>query len=395
MMSSMSTASDPSPALRSGERSGRVTNVELFFDLVYVFAITQLSSLLEQRADQNALGAGALQALILLALVWQAWAYTTWVTNWLDPDRLPTRLMLLAVMLGSLVLSACLPEAFGDRGLAVAVTYVVIQVGRSVFAILALRTEPWLRLNFQRIVLWSAVSGVAMIAGAEVHGHAREAIWAAAVAFDFLGGRVGFWTPVLGRAHTDDWQIDGAHFAERCQGFVLIALGESIVVIGSGLDGPKLSASTVAAFVAAFAGSAALWWVYFDRAAERSSQAIAASDDPGRLGASAYHLVHPVIVAGIIAAAAADHLVLADPSRRGVASTSWLLLGGAALFLAGHALFEALVFKVFAWTRIAAVVVLIALGLLAPHVSALVLGTFVLAIILAVAITDRAGAPPE
>jgi low temperature requirement protein LtrA len=388
-------SSGPRSVLRTGESGGRVTNVELFFDLVYVFAITQLSSLLETHAEEHTLGAGAIQAAILLAMVWQAWAYTTWVTNWLEPDRLPTRLMLLVVMLGSLVLSACLPAAFTDRGAVVAITYVVVQVGRSLYAVIALRGEPRLRVNFQRILVWSAGSGVAMIVGSQVDGHAREAIWAAAVAFDFLGGRVGFWVPGLGRAHTDDWTIDGAHFAERCAGFVLIALGESIVVIGSVLTATHLGASTVTAFVFAFAGSAALWWVYFDQVAERSAAAIRSSADPGRLGATAYHLVHPVIIAGIILAAAADHLVLAHPARHGQSSTTWLLLGGVALFLVGHAVFKALVFAVVPVSRLVATVVVLALFGLAPHVSALVLGGCVLVVLVVVAVADRLQQLPE
>jgi low temperature requirement protein LtrA len=391
----MARMPSPGTVLRSGEGSGRVTNIELFFDLVYVFAITQLSTLLEHSADRGTLGSGAVQAAILLAMVWQAWAYTTWVTNWLDPDRLPARLVLLFVMLAALVFAACLPEAFTDRGAAVAITYVVIQVGRSLFAVAALRGEPALRRNFTRILAWSAVSGTAVLLGLLVDGSGREAVWAAAVAFDFLGGRVGFATPGLGRAHTDDWTIDGAHFAERCEGFVLIALGESIVVIGSVLTDRDLTATIVTSFVLAFAGSAALWWVYFDRTAERGSQVIARSADPGRLGASAYHLVHPVIVAGIIAAAAADSVVLAHPTRHGVTSTSWLLLGGVALFLAGHAAFKALMFEVVPVSRIVAVVVVLALFVVAPHVSAVVLGGCVLAVLIALAVSDRLQHFPE
>jgi low temperature requirement protein LtrA len=371
--------------LRSADEEARVTNVELFFDLVYVFAVTQLSHLLVSHATAD----GAVQTLLLLAIVWQVWVYTTWVTNWLDPDRLPVRAMLLAVMLASLVLSAELPRAFENRGLIIAGAYALIQVGRSIFTIVALRGHR-LQRNFERILAWCTVSGAALILGAFTHGHVRELIWAAAIAFDVLGGRAGFWTPGLGRSKTEEWTIEGSHFAERCEGFVIIALGESIVAIGSTLSGlVHLTPAVITTFVVAFAGTAGLWWVYFDRIAERGSQAIATSDDPGRLGATAYHLVHPIIVAGIIAAAAADDLVLHEPLRHGHLRTSLLVVGGAALFLGGHAIFKALIFRVVPVARLVAVAVLGLLLLVAPHINALSLGIAVLVVILAVAATDR------
>jgi low temperature requirement protein LtrA len=372
-------------ALRDDSRAGQVTDIELFFDLVYVFAVTQLSHLLIEHTTVE----GAVQTMILLAVVWQAWVYTTWVTNWLDPDRLPTRAMLLSVMLLSLVLSVGLPTAFEGRGLLVAGAFAAIQIGRSVFTVIALRGEA-LQRNFERILAWCVVIGAAMVAGAFLHGHAREAVWAATIAVDFLGGRAGFWTPGLGRSTTDEWNIAGSHFAERCEAFVIIALGESIVAIGSVLSGlPRIHGIEITAFVTAFAGSAALWWVYFDRVAAQGARAIAESDDPGRLGATAYHLVHPIIVAGIIVGAAADEVVLRDPSRVGHMPTAWLLVGGAALFLGGHAIFKMLVFDVVPLTRIAAVAVLLGLLAVAPHVSALALGGMVVAVVIAVGVSDR------
>lgn len=371
--------------LRPDSDDVKVTTVELFFDLVYVFAVTQLARLLVAHHTID----GAWQATILLALIWQAWVYTTWVTNWIDPDRLPTRVMLVAVMLGSLTLAAELPRAFSDQGMVIAVGYAAMQVGRSIFAIVALRGHR-LQRNFERILTWSVLSGAVMIAGALLHGHARELVWAAAVGFDYLGGRFGFWTPGLGRSTTAEWTIEGSHFAERCEAFVIIALGESIVSIGSTLSElSHVSATQVVTFGAAFLTTVGLWWVYFDRVAEHGSQRIAGSSDPGRLGATAYHLVHPVIVGGIIAAAAADQLVLRHPQERGQLPTTLLVLGGVALFLGGHAIFKAIVFRVVPWSRILAVVALAALLLLAPHVSALVLGLATLVVIVAVAVMDR------
>jgi Bacterial low temperature requirement A protein (LtrA) len=257
-------------SLRRARTTGgqRVTNVELFFDLVYVFAVTQLSHYLLAHLTL----AGALQDGLLLVMVWALWAYTTWATNWLEPDRIPVRVLLMALMLGSLVMSAELPRAFAGGGLVVGVAYAAMQIGRSAFAAWAL-TGP-LRRNYQRILSWCCVSGALAVAGGLAGHWAREALWLAAVLVDLAGGRVGFWTPGLGRTPTAEWDIEGGHFAERCQGFILIALGESLVVTGATLTrllaGPLAApharvAPTVAAFAVAFVGILGLWWLYFDR----------------------------------------------------------------------------------------------------------------------------------
>jgi low temperature requirement protein LtrA len=371
-------------ALRRGDGADEVTNVELFFDLVYVYAITKVSELL----GAHATGDGVVQAAVLLAMVWQVWVYTTWAVNYLDPNRTPARVMLLGLMLGSLVLAHALPDAFHNHGLLVAITYVAMQGGRVLFVIWALRGEQ-LQIVFVRILPWTALSSVVMLLGAESHGHVRELIWAASIVIDLVGAGFGFYVPGLGRSATTEWTISGSHFAERCQAFVLIALGESIIVIGSLLKLDNPSGHDLAAFGVAFAGAVGLWWVYFDRAADDSAQVIASSSDPGRLARNAFHWIHPLIVGGIIVTAAADEKVLDDPTAHGRASTSWLILGGTALFLAGHAIFKAVVWRLVSRPRVVGVVVLLALGALAPHTAALTLGVCALAVVVAVAIADR------
>jgi low temperature requirement protein LtrA len=366
---------------RSGEQ--RVTNIELFFDLVYVFAVTQLS----HHLLGNPTVGGALQTALLLAMVWLAWAYTTWVTNWLDPELIPVRLLLVAVMLVSLAMSAALPRAFTDLGLMVGGAYAIMQVGRTVFMVVVLRGDP-LRANFERILAWCVVSGALAVAGGLVHGHPRWILWLLAVGVDFTGGVVGFVTPGLGRSHTSDWDIAGGHFAERCQAFILIALGESIVTIGTVLSGDKITAANVTSFVVAFLGAVALWWLYFDRSAAAGAEIIAASDDPGRLGRSAYHFIHPVMVAGIIVCAAADDLVLAHPGEASSTAVAWMILGGPALFLAGHVAYKRVVWGYLPRTRIAGVVVLALLGLPAGSIPRLALGVCSAAVVIAVAVSD-------
>ncbi|MFI5101135.1 MAG: low temperature requirement protein A, partial [Actinomycetes bacterium] len=355
--------------LRVRGEAARATNIELFVDLVYVFAVTQLSHHLLGRPTWS----GAAQTALLLMMVWHVWIYTVWMTNWLDPARLPVRLCLVALMLASLLMSSALPQAFGTGGVLIGWSYAVMQVGRSAFAVLALQGADRLQRNFERALCWCVASGVLAVAGGFAHDGERFALWAAAVAVDLVGGAVGFWTPGLGRSRTEDWTIEGNHFAERCQAFVLIALGESVVVIGATFsDIEHVDAVSVYALVLAFVGAVAVWWVLLDRRAEDDAAGVAGWDAPGRLGRSAYHDIHPFMVGGIIVTAAADERVLAHPTGPVDAATAWMLLGGTALFVAGHAVFKATVWGIVPWTRIAAVGLLAALGLVAPYVSGLV-----------------------
>jgi low temperature requirement protein LtrA len=319
-----------------GEDGQRVTSIELFFDLVFVFAVTQLARLLLDHLS----ALGAAQTLLLLLAVWRAWIDMVWITNWFDPNRSPVRLLLLGVMLLSLIMSAALPEAFGARGLAFAGAFVAIQVAKPSFAVTALGSQPQLRRNFQRILVWCLASGVLWLAGGLAAGTARETLWLAAVLLDYAAPASGFITPGLGRSNTGDWTIAGAHMSERCQLFLIIALGESILDSGVSFSTLSWSAARVAALGVAFVGTVALWWIYFYRSAEGGSRVIASSTDPGRLGRSAYTYFHLPMVAGIIVTAVGDELTIAHPTGASSAATTAVILGGAALFLAGHALFK-------------------------------------------------------
>ena len=371
--------------MREGESIGDVTPIELFFDLVYVFAVTQLAELARDAHGVD----GVVRTAVLLAMVWQIWIYTAWLTNYLDPNHHAIRLLLVLLMLASLVLAAEIPHAFDRAGLLVAILYVVMQLGRSLFAAAELRGHE-LRVIFLRLAVWTAAGAVPMIAGGLVHGHVREVLWAIAIGIELTGAWVGFAAPGLGRSQTTEWTIDGAHFAERCQAFVLIALGESIVVSGTTLSGLEhVHPSEVVAFGMAFGAAVALWWVYFDRAAEDSARVIAESDDPGRLGRSAFHWVHPLIVGGVIVTAAATHEVLDHPLAHGSMKAAWLMIGGTALFLGGHAVFKAVIWRRASWPRIVAVPVLLLLLVVAPHVTSIVLAIPVLMVVLAVIAADR------
>jgi low temperature requirement protein LtrA len=150
-----------------------VTHLELVFDLVYVFAVTQLSHRLLDHLNVGS----ALETLLLLVAVWRAWVDTTWVTNWFDPDRTPVRLMLVALMLASLLMSVAIPEAFGERGLMFALAYVAIQAGRTAFVLIALGGTHPLSRNFQQVLSWYVVSGALWIIGGLLESEARYLLW--------------------------------------------------------------------------------------------------------------------------------------------------------------------------------------------------------------------------
>jgi low temperature requirement protein LtrA len=367
-----------------GEGSGRVTPLELFFDLVYVFAITQLSHLLLTHLDLH----GTLQTTLLLFAVWNAWIYTGWFTNWFDPNARPVRAVLVAVMVCSLIMSATLPDAFAARSLVFAGAYVAMQVGRTAFAVVNLGDDPALQRNFQRILFWIVASGILWLAGGLASGQTRELLWVAALGVDLLGPVRGFFTPGLGRSTTHDWTIAGGHLAERCELFLIIALGESILVTGATFGGLEWSPAVLAAFVICFLGSVALWWVYFDRAAGDAEEAIAASDDPGRLGRSAYTYDHLPMVAGIIVAAVGDELTITHPLGHAGPETVATVLGGPALFLAGHFLFKREVFRVWSVPRLVAIAALALLAAVGNAWPPLTLATAALLIVASVSVWD-------
>jgi len=369
------TGSEPGTRLlrkRTSHADSKVTFIELFFDLVFVFAVTQLSHSLLAHLDL----AGALHTLLLLMAVWWVWIYTSWVTNWLDPERPPVRLALLALMLAGLLLSTSIPKAFESQGLVFAGAFVFMQVGRTLFTLWAIgRDDAGLTRNFQRILVWLSISAAFWIAGGLVDGPLRRALWLVALIVEYLGPSAGFWVPQLGRSTTNDWTVEGGHLAERCALFIIIALGESILVTGATFADLAWTAATVTAFVVSFIGSVAMWWIYFDTGAERGSHHIASSDDPGRLARIAYTYLHLLIVAGIIVAAVADELVLAHPTGHTEPKALAAIIGGPALYLVGNLLFKRVIAGRLPLSHLVGVALLLALIPAGASWSPLLLGS--------------------
>lgn len=377
----MSSANVASTVLRSRKAGAKVFSEELFFDLVYVFAVTQLSHYL---LDHLTL-LGALHTLVLWFAVWLGWQYTSWVTNWFDPTALRIRLLLFAIMLAALVMGAALPRAFGDRALIFAGCFALIQVGRGVWVSLLLGRGHALAPNFHRMLAWNCIAAVFWIAGAFADDWLRLALWVCAVGCEYFSPMNGFAFPGLGRSKTSDWTIDGAHLAERCQLFVIVALGESILASGVALaHHAEWHAVDIYAFLVGFIGSLALWWLYFDTSSDAAAHVIEHSDDPGRIGAK-FHYTHVILLAGIIVSAVADELIIGEGSHHAELKYVGVLVGGAAIYLLGNALFKRAVFGFMPQSHLIGLAVLALLGVIGNLFSVLVLGSLVTVVLIAVA----------
>ncbi len=369
----------------------RASSLELFFDLVYVFAVTQLSHFLLAHLDAD----GVLKTTLLLLVVWWAWIYTTWMANWFDPDATPVRLILIGVMLASLGMAIAIPEAFGERALLFAGSYVVLQAMRNAFIVWATDRDDPLHAPFRRILAWGLLAAVPWLAGALAPAAWRIPIWLVAVVVDYVAPAVRYWTPRLGASETSQWTIEGSHFAERFQLFIIIALGESIVVTGATASELALDLVIGVAIAVAFVGSAALWWLYFDYVADVSSRRLQDVEDTGRMGRDAYTYVHLLIVAGIIATAVGDEIVIAHPGAVLHGLELGVVVGGPVLYLLGHVAFRWVMAGSLTATRaggVVAIVLLAALGLVAPGL--VTLAAVNVALIVVVVLESRGvGAP--
>lgn len=372
---------------REQEGSAKVTNIELFFDLVFVFAITQLS----HRLFGHLTLWGVLETFVLFLSVWWAWINTCWVTNWLDPDKSTVRIFLMVLMLVGLVLSSAVTNAFSTAGAMFAWGYAAFQVIRTVFMLWALRgvnAENY--RNFRRIFVWMVASAAFWVLGASYGAHARFGFWAIAVAIEFIGPVVYFQTPGLGKSSTEDWDIVGEHVAERCSGFIIIALGEAMLVTGATLSKLDQDWATTLAFLSAFVTSAVMWWIYFDVGAKRGVDHIGNADDPGTVALNAYTYFHLPIVAGIIVAAVSDAMVLSGPLEPASWPYAAVTLGGPALYVAGTALFKRATSRM-SWLPISHMVglgLLVAASAAVPFVTCLTLSLIATAALIVVALWE-------
>lgn len=323
---------------KGSKNESKVSFVELFFDLVFVFSISQLAHTLAEHFTLL----GGLQAIMLIFAVWWVWVFTAWVTNWLDPDRMPVRIMLFVLMFAGLILSAAIPDAFGEKAIFFAGAYVFMQVGRSLFTVYALRdVSPANHRNFLRITTWLVFSGILWIAGALLEGEMRIVLWLAALVIEYAAPALGFRVPGLGKSTTADWDVSGAHLAERCALFIIICLGEAVLQAGKTFAEQPVTPLIIAVFITAFVGTVALWWIYFQFGHERAAHRIEHDDTPGSLARQAFTYAHIPILAGIILSVVGDEFLFAHPHEQADMHAAAAILGGPAVFLIGNLWFKA------------------------------------------------------
>lgn len=368
--------------LRNLRESKPVTYVELFFDLVFVFALFRISrSLLQAVTWVN-----AYRILIMLLAVWSVWLYTNLLTDSLEPRTIRLQLLVIGSMFGALLMSAAIPEAYTERGLLFALVYVVINLGRSSFVAFALRNDD-LGLRPLRAAFWFVISAGPWLAGAEVEGGARVALWSVAVAIDYIAAFLRWPAPRIGPTPARLLNLASEHFAERYRQFIIIALGETVVAIGTNLHDRDFSMERGVAFTVSFIVTGLLFWIYFHRVREKLGPVFAGAPDPGVRNREA-GIAHLLMVIGLVAVTTSSEMVITEPARMAPASWAAVIVGGPSLFLAGHALLARPAFARVAVPRLVGAGLLIAAGAALVGLPVLAVVGAVAAVLVGVVIWD-------
>ncbi len=375
-------------ALRDRKDGTHVSTLELFFDVVYVFAIGQIShELLDNLTWQ-----GALEASMITIALWWVWIDTTWITNWFDPKKMPVRLMMIGLMGLSLIMSVAIPDAFGGRSEWFAITYVTIQVGRSALCLFMLGSNEQ-AATFARITAWALLTAPLWLAGGFIHGDAQFLLWGLALLIDSSAPALGYRVPKFGASTTKNWTIAGGHLAERCQLFIIVCLGESILLTGASLSYEKeLTYAIALAFGAAFSISVMMWWVYFSRSG-RAAEIFENAKDPGGMG-RAYTYFHMPMVAGIITMAVANEKVIAHPTGHVEPEFIWVAVGGAVLYMFGNAVFNSRITDAFPKRRTIALLAILTVVPFAHLLTPTIVMFWVLVPFVGLALLDGLTAPP-
>jgi low temperature requirement protein LtrA len=384
--------------LRKPGQPRQATFLELFFDLVFIFALTRVSQRLVKdiTTQRHVVLTEAGQTLLVLLAIWAVWTATTLITDLYDPDQLGIQLLVVATMFASLVMSVAVPEAFGRRGMVFAGAYVAIHLGRGLYLVPALRGHAVQRRAI-RVLFWVGVSTVPWIAGALFpESVTRGALWTLAIAIDYGALFLRLPVPRLGRPPESELPVVAEHLSERYRQFFIIALGELILVTGIEASRADLRPVGAAAFVVSFATTVQLWRIYIYRAGERLPSAIATARLPGRL-AVWLSGVHLLMVIGIVAISAGFELVIRHPTGHTDAAWAAVILGGPAVFLVGRGAFEYAVFHRWSLSRVVGMAILVApapaLIRLPPLISASAGAVVLIGVAVADGISGRAPRP--
>ena len=356
-----------SPSMREGER---VRPLELFFDLVFVLAITQCTTLMLEKPSWGRLG----EAVLVLALLWWAWTAYAWLTSVVDPEEGGVRIALIAAMAALLLVALSVPDAFNDRALEFAAAYSALRVGHLALFMLASRDDPGLRRSILGLTGGTCVACALLIAGALLDTGPQIALWTVALAIDMGEPYV---------ASAENWRLVPLHFAERHGLIVIVALGETIVALGVGAE-VDLTLGVAAAAVLGIVLVSELWWVYFDVVAIANVRRLVRAT-PGQeqnsMARDVYSYLHFPLVAGIVIAAFGLHETLAhvDEPLHGVAA--FALLGGVAIYLLGHVAVRLRGAHTWNWRRLILAGVLLALVPVAEELDSLVILAVVAALL--------------
>jgi low temperature requirement protein LtrA len=385
--------------VRPREVARSVAPIELFFDLVYVFTVSQLSSNLIHDVSLR----GIVETLVLTLAVMYAWFMTVWTSNWLDVERRPVQLMLLGLMFATLLMATSVSAAFGptfeqfgfgtNRAGLFVIGYLAIQVGRTLFAVSAFRGHR-LHQHFVNALAWEVGTGLLWIAGIFVDGDARLAIWALAVLLTYGGVIAGHPLPGHRSPFSSDSQIYAEHLLERFRLFFLIALGETVLTIGKAFVDVPVDIGRLIALAASFLGTVSLWWCYFHRSERVGIDAVRSGGDGSRLVALGNYTLVAMVV-GIVGIAVGDELAIAEPGFEEVtAAMSALIFGGPAIFLLAQLAFFRQATGEISRSRIVACVALAVLAFATASFTLLAAVIAASLVLLAVAIADTRAEKP-
>jgi low temperature requirement protein LtrA len=346
--------------VEASERVERVTPLELFFDLVFVFALTQVTTLLSRDPTWG----GLLRGLIVLAALWWGWAAYAWLTNTLNPEEGLVRIAMFVVMAAMLICALAVPEAFGEHGVIFGVAYLVVRAMHIALYSLAARGDPDLLGAVLRMTPSSTISGFLILLAAFLDGHERVALWVIALAVDYGGVLVG---------RGAGWRLSPGHFAERHGLVVIIAIGESIVAIGVSASGTPLTAGVITTALVGMTIATALWWTYFDWVAilleHRLRDAVGTAQTT--LARDAYSYIHFVLVAGIVVFAMSVKKALGHFDAHLGAVPATALCGGLGAYLLAHVLLRYRISRTIGHGRPVALLALIVFWPFADEVPAL------------------------